>query len=332
MLDSRVITLLQTERSDPLAIACHEFLLAHPDVSSDSSGPMPRDLVVETFTFRARMNAERGGRIIGYDRLLGSFPAMPEQVRLHSVYSWPDYFLLFTDDAMATLFGVLRIPDRDYDHVEHLDTKTPPDKSQQPTPDGAGIRNLAVIGTLCLCAVVLGVVIFVGGPEPQVGLYSKARRQWKDNAIAQIAKQTSDPAAVLKEIEAMKSTPKDSEWWDTWISKDLIVMTNGQWLAYRQVCYKEETQFPEQAQIPDIFLGRGSDGRWYYTTFHFCVNMQNLSEETKAFPSLGLPGSLNQFSNRYCLQEFDGQSDQCLKDTKHLWNRRREAILGRGGN
>ena len=162
-------------------------------------------------------------------------------------------------------------------------------------------KKLAVIGTaICLCAVALGVVIFVGGPER---LDPKARRQWKDNAIVQIAKQTSDSTGILKEIEAMKTTPVDSEWWDSWISEDLIVMTNGQWIAYRNVCQKEDER------IPDLFLGLGSDGRWYYSTFHFCVRMQNLSV-------MGQPKSLTEFSKTYYLREFDGHSDECLKETR----------------
>ena len=170
-------------------------------------------------------------------------------------------------------------------------------------------KRLAIIGTaICFCAVVLGVVLFSDSASP---LKSKARRQWKDNALAQIAKQTSDPAAILKEIETMKTTPKDSEWWETWLSQDLIVMTNGEWMAYRYVCLKEE------AQIPDLFLGRGSDGRWYYSTWHFCVNMQNLSV-VKDIPSLGPPRSLTEFSKRYSVREFDGHSDECLKDTRSV--------------
>ena len=161
-------------------------------------------------------------------------------------------------------------------------------------------KKLAVIGiAICFCAIALGIVIFVGGPER---LDSKARRQWKDNAIVQIAKQTSDSAAIFKEIEAMKTTPLESEW-DTWISEELIVMTNGQWIAYRNVCQKEEER------IPDLFLGLGSDGRWYYSTFHFCVRMQNLSV-------MGQPKSLTEFSRTYYLREFDGHSDECLKETR----------------
>jgi len=174
-------------------------------------------------------------------------------------------------------------------------------------------KKLAIIGAaICLCAVALGIVIFVAGLErvpERDRLDSKARRQWKDNAIVQIAEQTSDSTGILKEIEAMKTTPLESEW-DTWISEDLIVMTNGQWMAYRSVCYKEE------AQISDLFLGLGSDGRWYYSTFHFCVKMQNLTLTVQNLSVTGQPKSLTEFSKQYYLREFDGHSDECLKDTR----------------
>ena len=57
-------------------------------------------------------------------------------------------------------------------------------------------KKLAIIGAaLCLVGLALGVVALFGG-SPR--LHSKARKQWKDNAIAEIAKQTSDTAPILK--------------------------------------------------------------------------------------------------------------------------------------
>lgn len=164
------------------------------------------------------------------------------------------------------------------------------------------MRKLAVIGTaMCFCAAAIVIVIIVGRPER---LDSKARRQWKDHAIVQIAKQTGDATTLVKEIEAMKTTPVESEW-DTWISADLIVMTNGQWMAYRNVCQKEAER------IPDLFLGLGSDGRWYYSTYHFCVRMINLKDV------VGQPGSLKEFITTCALKEFDGHSDDCLRPTNN---------------
>jgi hypothetical protein len=79
-------------------------------------------------------------------------------------------------------------------------------------------------------------------------------------------------------------------------------MTNGEWMAYRNVCAKEEDR------IADLVIGRGSDGKWYYSTFHFCIGMLNLR-------TMEQPESLPRFQTEYFLQEFDGHSDECLKKT-----------------
>jgi hypothetical protein len=162
-------------------------------------------------------------------------------------------------------------------------------------------KKLAVAGSvICLCVVAFGAVIWFGGPRR---LDSKARREWKEKAISEIAKQTSDTTSVLKGIATMKSDPSVDYEWDRWISEDLIVMTNGDWMAYRNVCAKE----PER--IPDLFLGRGSDGKWYYSTYHFCIRMIVLKD------MLEQPESLTKFRSDCFLQEFDGRSDECLKTT-----------------
>jgi hypothetical protein len=162
-------------------------------------------------------------------------------------------------------------------------------------------KKLAIIGAaVCLCAVALGVVFFIGGPSR---LDSKARKHWKDKAVAEIARQTSDPAPILKEVEAMKTKSSVESEWDRWISEDLIVMMNGEWMAYRNICAKEE------GRIPDLLIGRGSDGKWYYSTYHFCIGMIVLRD------MIGQPESLAKFRTDCFLQEFDGRSDECLKKT-----------------
>ena len=66
-------------------------------------------------------------------------------------------------------------------------------------------KKLAIVGVvICLCAATAGVVILSGRPPR---LDSKARKQWKEKAIAEIAKQTNDTAPILKEIGAMKTKP-----------------------------------------------------------------------------------------------------------------------------
>jgi hypothetical protein len=162
-------------------------------------------------------------------------------------------------------------------------------------------KKLAIVGAaICLCAGVLGVVIHFGGPSR---LDSKARREWKEKAVSEITKQTSDTTLIPKQIAKMKSNPSVEYEWDRWISEDLIIMTNGDWMAYRNVCAKEP------GRIPDLFLGRGSDGKWYYSTYHFCIRMIVLKD------MLEQPESLIKFRSDCFLHEFDGQSDECLKQT-----------------
>jgi hypothetical protein len=87
-----------------------------------------------------------------------------------------------------------------------------------------------------------------------------------------------------------------------WISEYLIFAKNGDWIVYESRCVKEP------GSIRDIFIGRASDGKWYYSTFHFCVRLLVLKSEEQ-------PGSLNEFARAYFLRQFDGQSDDCLRQT-----------------
>jgi len=73
-----------------------------------------------------------------------------------------------------------------------------------------------------------------------------------------------DPTTVARLKN--QSTSKASE--DaSWLSERIIVTRKGEWLAYANSCQKQD------GRIPDIFLARGSDGHWYYSTYHFCVGM-----------------------------------------------------------
>jgi len=79
-------------------------------------------------------------------------------------------------------------------------------------------------------------------------------------------------------------------------------MRNGDWLAYANICQKEDHR------IRDLFLGRGSDGRWYYSTYHFCIGMVVLKMEEQSDDLAG-------FAKTYYLRPFDGHSDKCLQET-----------------
>jgi len=61
--------------------------------------------------------------------------------------------------------------------------------------------------------------------------------------------------------------------------------------------------------VDHLFLGHCSDGRWLYSTYHFCTMMAAVRGDEP-------PGSIAEFETRYSVREFDGNSDQCLK---HTW-------------
>jgi hypothetical protein len=135
---------------------------------------------------------------------------------------------------------------------------------------------------------------------------TQARKAWKERSLSEINSLVNQPVELNRLAEAMKTRDAASD--DRWLSDRLMLLNNGEWLAYRSICSKENPK------IADLFLARGSDGNWYYSTYHFCKGMIVLQGD---FP----PESISNFVQEYFLQKFDGQSDDCLEKT---WPRPRE--------
>jgi hypothetical protein len=133
-------------------------------------------------------------------------------------------------------------------------------------------------------------------------LNAPARKSWKETTISNIERRCADALWLTEEMAAIKTKVEAEGEEDGWFTPDLLVMKNGDWIAYGAKCSKED------ARIHDIFVGRASDGKWYYSTFHFCIGMLDLRVE-------GRSESLFKFISAYSLREFDGRSDECLKKT-----------------
>lgn len=86
----------------------------------------------------------------------------------------------------------------------------------------------------------------------------------------------------------------------------MILMQSGEWLVYKSHCNKRPPHY-----VSDIFLAKGSNGKWFYSTYHFCVGMLVLRMDQDIQPP-----SLDYFVTEYDLREFDGKSDECLKATR----------------
>jgi hypothetical protein len=156
--------------------------------------------------------------------------------------------------------------------------------------------------------VALLVVILIGaiaGGWYALGGRGRFRKRWKDDAVAWIENRLSDPDHVKDRLSKQSKNADDPAAGDTgpaWLTDEAIFMASGEWILYKATGHKED------ARISDIFIARASNGRWYYSTFHFCREMASLH-------SMGRPPDLAAFIATCSLVEFDGESDEALSET-----------------
>jgi hypothetical protein len=168
-------------------------------------------------------------------------------------------------------------------------------------------RKRWLIATAFLLAIVAGV--FLGLPWAVRQRQYLARKGWKEQAIPEIAKFANDSRWVSEEIALLgagEATGSQRIIANRWLTDRMVLMASGEWLVYKSHCSKAPPH-----QVRDIFLAKGSNGRWYYTTCHFCVGMCALVM-IQDVP----PYDLATFALRYHLKEFDGVSDECLQQTQ----------------
>lgn len=143
-------------------------------------------------------------------------------------------------------------------------------------------------------------------PRLEAVLGTPERRAWRDNAISAINARVADPKWLEGELEKLRpaiTATRPSQSMGKWVGEELLIFRNGEWMICQNVCKKSKPN-----RIEDIFIGRGSDGRWYYSTFHFCVQKVVLMNENP-------PDSLAHFVDGYWLVPFQPPSDECLKRT-----------------
>jgi type II secretory pathway pseudopilin PulG len=129
------------------------------------------------------------------------------------------------------------------------------------------------------------------------------QRQWRAAAIEEVNRLASDSDWIATRIAALDERPgNDESSRDKWLSERLVLMQNGEWIVCANKCSKEDWNFD------DIFVGKASDGKWYYSTFHFCTGMVVLRIQ-------GRPAGLDSFKKQYFLREFSGDADSLLDRT-----------------
>ena len=134
------------------------------------------------------------------------------------------------------------------------------------------------------------------------------RISWRNHAIAEIVAFTDDKAKIISKLSKLESNLKPDEsqnygeaWW---CSDNLILMKSGEWLAYRSSCCHDSPL------LSDRFIAKASNGKWYYSTYHFCKGMMGLLMDLQKQPK-----NLALFVKAFNLKEFDGSSNACLDYT-----------------
>jgi hypothetical protein len=130
----------------------------------------------------------------------------------------------------------------------------------------------------------------------------RGRAHWKGPTIERLAGLSITNAEIHRELEELKGGPKPNI--DLgWVNGQVLLMTNSEYIIFA-FWHGANSGF-----VDHLFLGHGSDGRWLYSTYHFCNMMAGVRGDDP-------PGSIAEFEKRYSVREFDGKSDECLK---HTW-------------
>ena len=132
--------------------------------------------------------------------------------------------------------------------------------------------------------------------------YERVRADWKTGAVARLASLSITNEKVSLELETLKAS-RAAAANQEWASDRILLMTNGEYVIY-EYRHGRNDYFP-----PHLFLGHCSDGRWLYSSYHFCNGMAMVRFDDP-------PGSIDEFARRYSARTFDGKSDECLTITK----------------
>ncbi len=171
-------------------------------------------------------------------------------------------------------------------------------ESEKPRQRSRAMRILAV----SLSAVLFLATLLVGAWSVAKHRAARARAQWELTALECLAGLSVTNEQINSEINEVQAVPPGSADF-RWAQDHVLLMTNGECIIY---VYRHGDN---SGFVDHLFLGHGSNGRWLYSTYHFCNSMVGVLGEDP-------PGSIGEFAKRFSVREFDGRSDECLQ---HTW-------------
>jgi len=128
----------------------------------------------------------------------------------------------------------------------------------------------------------------------------RARADWKAATLQRLAGLSVTNEEIRREIAGFKASATPTL---RWTREHVLLMTNGEYLIY---AFRHGQN---DGSLDHLFLAHASDGRWLYSSFHFCNSMVAIMSDAP-------PGSIREFEKRYAAREFEGKSNECLK---HTW-------------
>jgi len=146
------------------------------------------------------------------------------------------------------------------------------------------------------------VLLFFGWRAISQYSYERERTGWMVKTLPRLAGLSFTNADIEYEIEALKSSVRQANN-QSWTGHHVLLMTNNEFMVY---AFRHGFN---NGFIDHLFLAHGSDGRWYYSTYHFCSSMAGVMGDEQ-------PASIAEFARHYSAREFDGKSDICLQ---HTW-------------
>ena len=150
-------------------------------------------------------------------------------------------------------------------------------------------------------SVVLAIAaLYVGWMATVKWRWERGRTKWAAAALPKLAELSCTSEVVRTELAQLKSPTPNLDF--GWAHDDIILMTNGEYLIYAW------WHGFNSGLVDHLFLAHGSDGKWYYSTYHFCNHMAMIRGDDA-------PGSIAEFIGRYAVREFDGRPEECLKRT-----------------
>lgn len=133
--------------------------------------------------------------------------------------------------------------------------------------------------------------------------FERQRTDWKDQTLPRLAALSINDREISDEMQRLKDGASDIKN-KKWAGESVLLMKNGEYLIYG---FRHGFN---NGAVDHLFLARGSDGKWLYSTYHFCNHMNMVAADTP-------PESIADFAKRYYAVEFDGQSNVCLRTTWH---------------